>query len=163
MYACFFSGSKWCFFFFITVPPRIHHVSSGGHRQVKKGESVRIECSASGNILIFICLFLTLWVDDLSNLILIGFVFFIFLIIQIGNPSPNITWTRKFENLPNGKYNHTKKNATGLHFYLNLMNFSELIEKHRISAKIIFFLVLVFRTKDFPRIFKQPLYQMLQT
>lgn len=33
----------------ISVPARIHHISSGGHLQVKKGGSVRIECSASGN------------------------------------------------------------------------------------------------------------------
>jgi hypothetical protein len=48
------------------VPARIHHISSGGHLQVKKGNSVRIECSASGN------------------------------------PSPNVTWTRKNNVLPNG-------------------------------------------------------------
>ncbi|KAH8292270.1 hypothetical protein KR054_007975 [Drosophila jambulina] len=33
----------------ILVPPRIHHISTGGHLQVKKGSSVRIECSATGN------------------------------------------------------------------------------------------------------------------
>lgn len=31
------------------VPPKIHHVTSGGHLQVKKGSPVRLECSASGN------------------------------------------------------------------------------------------------------------------
>ncbi|KAL5274436.1 LSAMP family protein [Megaselia abdita] len=51
----------------ILVPPRIHHISSGGHLQVKKGSSVRIECSASGN------------------------------------PTPNVTWTRKNNILPNGE------------------------------------------------------------
>lgn len=31
------------------VPPKINHVTSGGHLQVKKGSPVRLECSASGN------------------------------------------------------------------------------------------------------------------
>ncbi|KRG02302.1 lachesin isoform X2 [Drosophila mojavensis] len=51
----------------ILVPPRIHHISTGGHLQVKKGSSVRIECSASGN------------------------------------PTPNVTWSRKNNILPNGE------------------------------------------------------------
>ncbi|XP_049831756.1 limbic system-associated membrane protein isoform X1 [Schistocerca gregaria] len=33
----------------ILVPPRIHHVSSGGNMEVKKGASVTLECRASGN------------------------------------------------------------------------------------------------------------------
>ena len=32
-----------------SVPPKINHVTSGGHLQVKKGSPVRLECSASGN------------------------------------------------------------------------------------------------------------------
>lgn len=32
-----------------TVPPKINHVTSGGHLQVKKGSPVRLECSATGN------------------------------------------------------------------------------------------------------------------
>ncbi|XP_067617413.1 uncharacterized protein [Eurosta solidaginis] len=51
----------------ILVPPRIHHISTGGHLQVKKGSSVRIECSASGN------------------------------------PTPNVTWSRKNNILPSGE------------------------------------------------------------
>lgn len=31
------------------VPPKINHVTSGGHLQVKKGSPVRLECSATGN------------------------------------------------------------------------------------------------------------------
>ncbi|CRK97731.1 CLUMA_CG011111, isoform A [Clunio marinus] len=33
----------------ILIPPKINHVTSGGHLQVKKGSPVRLECSASGN------------------------------------------------------------------------------------------------------------------
>ncbi|KAF4523240.1 hypothetical protein B566_EDAN006863 [Ephemera danica] len=33
----------------ILVPPRIHHVSSGGMMEVKKGATVTLECKASGN------------------------------------------------------------------------------------------------------------------
>lgn len=32
-----------------SVPPKINHVTSGGHLQVKKGSPVRLECSATGN------------------------------------------------------------------------------------------------------------------
>lgn len=63
---CFYS----CFFFLCNifiVPPKIHHISSGPSLQAKKGSTVRIECSASGN------------------------------------PSPNVTWTRKNNVMPNGK------------------------------------------------------------
>uniref|UniRef100_A0A8W7PTQ0 Ig-like domain-containing protein n=1 Tax=Anopheles coluzzii TaxID=1518534 RepID=A0A8W7PTQ0_ANOCL len=31
------------------VPPKITHVTSGGHLQVRKGSPVRLECSATGN------------------------------------------------------------------------------------------------------------------
>jgi len=41
--------SPLCLYETIPVPPRIHHISTGGHLQVKKGSSVRIECSATGN------------------------------------------------------------------------------------------------------------------
>ncbi|EEB18285.1 limbic system-associated membrane protein precursor, putative [Pediculus humanus corporis] len=33
----------------ILVPPRIHHVTSGGNVEVKKGQTVTLECRASGN------------------------------------------------------------------------------------------------------------------
>ncbi|XP_063709966.1 neural cell adhesion molecule 2-like [Culicoides brevitarsis] len=33
----------------ILVPPKIEHVTSGGHLQVRKGSPVRLECSAKGN------------------------------------------------------------------------------------------------------------------
>ncbi|KAL0273993.1 UNVERIFIED_CONTAM: hypothetical protein PYX00_006540 [Menopon gallinae] len=33
----------------ILVPPRIHHVTSGGNVEVKKGQTVSLECRASGN------------------------------------------------------------------------------------------------------------------
>ncbi|EAA07670.5 AGAP002628-PA [Anopheles gambiae str. PEST] len=33
----------------ILVPPKITHVTSGGHLQVRKGSPVRLECSATGN------------------------------------------------------------------------------------------------------------------
>lgn len=38
-----------CVIVFVSVPPKIHHVTSGGHLQVRKGSPVRLECSASGN------------------------------------------------------------------------------------------------------------------
>lgn len=69
--------------------------------QVKKGASVRIECSASGkfqNASYFVFIPRKFLCFDLNNLIEHCDVFEI-----TGNPSPNITWTRKFENLPNGK------------------------------------------------------------
>lgn len=31
------------------MPPRIHHVTSGGNVEVKKGQTVSLECRASGN------------------------------------------------------------------------------------------------------------------
>lgn len=34
---------------FATVPPRIHHVSSQGVMEVKRGASITLECRASGN------------------------------------------------------------------------------------------------------------------
>lgn len=52
------SDDQYLFFLFFSVcsvvPPRIHHISSGGHMQVKKGASVRIECSASGKLVHFL-------------------------------------------------------------------------------------------------------------
>lgn len=69
--------------------------------QVKKGASVRIECSASGKFQYIFYFAIAPWkllCFDLYDLI----VHYYFIKIT-GNPSPNITWTRKFENLPNGK------------------------------------------------------------
>lgn len=37
---------KLCLFL---VPPRIHHITSNGRVEVKKGSPVRLECKASGN------------------------------------------------------------------------------------------------------------------
>lgn len=53
-YACSFFPSLSPFFFVLMlainpVPPKINHVTSGGHLQVKKGSPVRLECSATGN------------------------------------------------------------------------------------------------------------------
>lgn len=78
-------------FLVFSVPARIHHISSGGHLQVKKGGSVRIECSASGNPRF----------NSISrsiNSILIISIF----------SSPNVTWTRKNNILPNGEVNWPK-------------------------------------------------------
>lgn len=143
-----------------TVQPRIHHISSGGHLQVKKGTTVRIECSASGKFFSFLSLFhyisnssllysgicyLLLYLILLHGLYMqiSQIIFFphgeypircyifisiflwrnqhefahktweqminydannVWILFQfLGNPSPNITWTKKFENLPNGK------------------------------------------------------------
>lgn len=36
-------------YFVVSVPPRIHHVSSQGVMEVKRGASVTLECRASGN------------------------------------------------------------------------------------------------------------------
>lgn len=111
--------------------------------QVKKGASVRIECSASGkfHLNIFICMykknsflnvhqnvfiffqffFSTLFHRFVWRFVFISFCFFFaipslfinfftsfhsfhFFSIDTGNPSPNITWTKKFENLPSGKH-----------------------------------------------------------
>lgn len=35
--------------FSVLVPPRIHHVSSNGRVEVKKGSTVHLECKSSGN------------------------------------------------------------------------------------------------------------------
>jgi len=35
--------------FSVSVPPRIHHVSSNGRVEVKKGSTVHLECKSSGN------------------------------------------------------------------------------------------------------------------
>lgn len=99
------------FFVSFPVPPRIHHISSGGHMQVKKGASVRIECSASGMLFFFLFIFEYLHIIRLHIIISLiesththtHIQLFYYLFSFTGNPSPNITWTKKFENLPNGK------------------------------------------------------------
>lgn len=124
---------------FPTVPPRIHHISSGGHMQVKKGASVRIECSASGKRHAFIYLFIQICaIQILFNLILIGIVLTCFFFIEIfsltGNPSPNITWTRKFENLPNGKKFLPRTTRTNKHVLRELKTWFE-ISKVKMNMK----------------------------
>lgn len=64
-------AKNWIFLyrFILPVPPRIHHISSGGHMQVKKGASVRIECSASGMFCTFEYLHIIISLDTLLTII----------------------------------------------------------------------------------------------
>lgn len=122
--------------FSISVPPRIHHISSGGHLQVKKGASVRIECSASGE-------FPSAEMQFQVHQLIIALLF-----RPPGNPSPNVTWTKKFENLPNGK-NHVVSISVAISNYL-CESFCKNSPSTRLSIQLIKFITLAIMIDDYP-------------